>query len=168
MATFEKIASVDVGVGGQASIDFTVIPSTYTDLVLNMSVRTSKSAVNENMFISLNGFSTNFSARWFYGGGSSGVGDSTTARIAGFGNGNTATANAFGVTTIYFPNYTSSANKSYSSDTALETNATTTYLGLIAGLWSDTSTINRITITAETSSNILQYSTATLYGIKKA
>jgi hypothetical protein len=31
MATFEKIATVDVGSGGAASIDFSSIPSTYTD-----------------------------------------------------------------------------------------------------------------------------------------
>jgi hypothetical protein len=32
--TYEAIATVEVGSGGASTIDFTSIPSTYTDLVL--------------------------------------------------------------------------------------------------------------------------------------
>ena len=37
--TFTKIASVTVGSGGASSIDFTSIPSTYTDLCVKLSTR---------------------------------------------------------------------------------------------------------------------------------
>jgi hypothetical protein len=43
--TFIKIASVTVGSGGAASMDFTSIPSTYTDLVIKVSTRKVQSAV---------------------------------------------------------------------------------------------------------------------------
>jgi hypothetical protein len=148
-----------------ASVTFANIPqSGYTDLKIVMSARTDKSAVNENVFLSFNGSTANFSARWMFGDGS-GVGNSTTARIAGFGNGNTATANTFGSSSFYIPNYTSSTNKSYSSDAVLETNATTAYAGLIAGLWSNTAAITSITLTPETGPNFLANSTFSLYGI---
>ena len=37
--TFTQIASVTVGSGGAASIDFTSIPSTYTDLCIKTSIK---------------------------------------------------------------------------------------------------------------------------------
>ena len=163
--TYSKLAESTVGAGGTSAITFSNIPQNYTDLRIDFSIRTNKSAVNENVFLSVNGSTSNFSARWMFGDGA-GVGNSTTARIAGFGNGNTATANTFGSSSIYIPNYTSGNNKSYSSDTALETNATTAYVGLIAGLWSNVTAITSLTLTPETGPTFLQYSTATLYGIR--
>ena len=136
----------------------------YTDLKVVYSVRTSKSAVNENVFLSFNGSTSSFTARWFYGDGST-VGNSTTGRIGGFGNGNTATANTFGSSEIYIPNYTSANNKSYSVDAVLENNATLAYLGPIAGLWSNTAAITSITLAPETGPNFLAGCTFSLYGI---
>jgi hypothetical protein len=37
---YEAIATVEVGSGGAADIEFTSIPATYTDLVVKLSVRT--------------------------------------------------------------------------------------------------------------------------------
>jgi hypothetical protein len=42
--TYEIIASVTVGSGGAANIEFTSIPATYTDLVVLFSARTDRSA----------------------------------------------------------------------------------------------------------------------------
>ena len=149
-----------------ASVTFANIPqSGYTDLKIEFSIRTDQSSVNENVYFAFNGSTANFSARWFFGGGGSGIGSSTTGRIAGFGNGNTATSNTFGSSTVYIPNYTSANNKSYSGDAVLETNATTAYDGLIAGLWSNTAAITSITLTPQTGPNFLQYSTFSIYGL---
>jgi hypothetical protein len=76
------------------------------------------------------------------------------------------TANTFSSTEIYIPNYASANYKSYSVDQVDEGNQTTVYSHLIAGLWSNTAPINQITFTP-TSYNFVQYSTATLYGIRK-
>ena len=40
--TFTLIASSTVGAGGASSIDFTSIPSTYTDLVIKASLRSDR------------------------------------------------------------------------------------------------------------------------------
>jgi hypothetical protein len=40
--TYEAIATVEVGSGGAATIEFTSIPATYTDLVVKVSARNAR------------------------------------------------------------------------------------------------------------------------------
>lgn len=164
--TFVKIATVTVGAGGSATIDFTSIPSTYTDLCLKMSSRDNSSFVANNIVLSLNGSSASFSTRNLYGNGSTATSNTNTG--AGLANAANSTANTFSNTEIYFPNYAGSTNKSYSTDSVVENNATEAYDWFYAGLWSNTAAINQITITAGSSASFRQYSTATLYGISKS
>jgi hypothetical protein len=42
--TYEAIATVEVGSGGAADIEFTSIPGTYTDLVVKVSARSTSSS----------------------------------------------------------------------------------------------------------------------------
>jgi hypothetical protein len=165
MATFEKIAFTEVGSGGAASIDFSSIPSTFTDLKLICSVRSS-AASEDISYLSLNGSTTGFSARYLQGNGST-ASSSTLARWGGNFTASNNTASTFGSAELYFPNYLSSNQKSYSVDNVTETNGTTAYAGIVAGLWTGTAAINQITLTPA-SGNYVQYSTFTLYGIKKA
>jgi len=165
--TFELIASSTVGSGGAASIDFTSIPSTYTDLCLKVSGRSASSGVN-NYTLEFNNLSTNFSRRNLFGSGSSvGSGSASNNTTFAIGEPNTYTANTFDNLEIYFPNYAGSSNKSFSIDAVTENNATESYAVLEAGLWSNTSAINRIKI-FPSGSTFLQYSTAYLYGVKNA
>ena len=53
--TYELIASTTVGSGGTSSINFNPIPSTYTDLKLICSIRTTQSSTNGSVRIGLNG-----------------------------------------------------------------------------------------------------------------
>ena len=78
-----------------------------------------------------------------------------------------ATASTFGNSEIYIPNYASSGYKSISADSVSENNATAAYAFMAALLWSNSAAINRITITG-LGSSFVQYSTATLYGIKNS
>jgi hypothetical protein len=171
--TFELIASSTVGSGGAASIDFTSIPSTYTDLCIKMLARADKSgATYTNTYISFNGNTSSFSSREVYGTGSgTGSGNSSTSPGGGQGAGYidaaSATATTFASVEIYIPNYAGSTNKSFSSDFVVENNATLALTGFIAGLWSNTAAINRVTLTPE-GSNFVQHSTAYLYGVKNA
>jgi hypothetical protein len=163
--TFVKIASVTVGAGGAGSIDFTSIPSTYTDLCVKYSTR--NSAATNDLTIAFNGSSANFSRRYLYGTGS-GTGSASGADNFGFVSNNSSfTASTFASGEIYIPNYASSNNKSVSSDSVQETNATAATMYLTALLWSNSAAINQITLTAY-AANFVQYSTATLYGIKSS
>jgi hypothetical protein len=163
--TYVAIATVTVGSGGAASIDFTSIPQTYTDLHLLVSIREETSATAV-AFIKFNNTTANRSERYLQGNGSSAVSGTTTV-LQFIACQPSDTANTFGNASIYIPNYTSSNYKSVSSDSVSENNATGAFSRLVAGLWSNTSAINQITITTDTG-DVAQYSTATLYGIKNS
>ena len=166
MATYIKIASATISaVGGAASIGFSSIPSTYTDLVFVSSIRNLDSN-NGTAYIKINTSTANFTYRHLYGSGSaaaSGTGTNETGVV----NPNNYTASTFSNSSIYFPNYAGSTNKSFSSDSVNENNATTAYGVLMASLWSQTTAINAIEL-YPFSGNFAQYSTATLYGISKS
>lgn len=166
--TYVKIASVTVGVLGAASMDFTSIPATYTDLLVKISARTTNAGINDNVSIRPNGNTTNRTAKRLYGQGISALSDSLTDIVAGNIAGATATTSTFGSAEFYLPNYAGSTNKSFSTDGVNESNvATGVAMSIVAGLWSSTAAITSLNLYTESGSNFVQYSTATLYGILK-
>jgi len=163
MATFDLIQTVTVGSGGAASIAFTSIPQTYTDLQVLVSGRTDGSGNGIN--ISFNGNTSNYSNRAVQGNGSNVSSYGTYNRNAGMINDSSQTASVFGSTVIYVLNYAGSTFKSYSADSASEHNSSTSYLNLVAGLWSDVAAITSLTI-SPMFGNFVYHSSASLYGIK--
>ena len=163
--TYTLIASSTVSGATAASISFTSIPSTYTDLCLKISARTN-AAGWDNMVLQFNGSSTGYTYRFMNGNGSATSSSSGSSSVIGLTDYSGATANTFGNAEIYIPNYAGSNNKSYSGDFATENNATTAYAELWANLWSNSSAISSIAITA--GGSFVQYTTAYLYGVKNA
>jgi len=170
--TYFPITTTTVGAGGATNVEFTSIPGTYTDLLVSISLRTNDTG-NDSGATRMtfnNDTGSNYSFKRIYGDGSAvGTGGTTGATYIRVGNncpssGNTA--NTFANVSLYIPNYTSSNNKSTSEDNVGENNTTTAYIQMNAALWSGTSAITSIKFTAE-NANISQYSTFTLYGIKK-
>lgn len=163
MSTYVKIETITVGAGGAASIDFTSIPATYTDLALLSSLRSSDGGVAVDINIKFNNVDTGKTILYADATGSgtrSGFYSYTSLGC----NGSSATSNTFANSSLYIANYAdTSNNKRFSIDYAPETNATTTYYGFKAGEWASTAAVNRLTFVG----NFVQYSTATLYGIKK-
>ena len=171
MATFIKIASVTVGSGGASSIDFTSIPSTYTDLCVKLSMRVNAGSGGYQTYVRFNSDSgSNYSWRNLLGTGSSTVSQNsspdTGMRITmSVSSGDTAST--FSNSELYIPNYAGSTYKSVSADGVSENNATAATADLAAGLWSSTSAITAVNVFAS-GANFVQYSTATLYGIKNS
>jgi hypothetical protein len=169
--TFVKISTVTVGSGGAASIDFTSIPQTYTDLQILLSGRSAGDTGTAYGLVRFNNDSgANYTVRTLRGSGSaaSSFTDASTTsiyRVAIVGS--DYTASVFGNTAIYIPNYTSANYKSVSVDSVIENNATASVQHLIAGIWNDTAAITTIKIIGE-ANNLAQYSSATLYGIKSS
>jgi hypothetical protein len=147
-----------------ASISFTSIPQTFTDIFVLVSAR--RSTTGANAVISFNSGGT-YTRRSLLGNGSSvfsetNSGDEVAATPSG------AAANTFGNASIYIPNYAGSAQKSYSVDSVNETNATSNDIIIVAGRWSETSAITSITITPKASDgNFVAGSTVSIYGILK-
>ena len=165
--TYVAIATVTVGSGGAANIEFTSIPATYTDLLLVISGRSDRASTDgDNWKLSLNGSTSNFSYRLLYGDGSAATSANDTNNLQPYVSSANQTASTFGNVMAYIPNYTSSNNKSISVDGVSETNAA--YMGLNASLWSNSAAITSISLSVNNGTNWLQYSTATLYGIKNS
>ena len=166
--TYTLISSNTVGAGGAASITFSSIPSTYTDLLVKFSARFERSAVDTTIMVKFNGSSASFTNKTLYGTGTA-AGSASPTDWIGWANGNTSTSNTFGNGELYVPNYAGSTNKSYSADLVQEANTTGANSSLAAGLWSNTAAITSITLyDSATNTNFLQYSTAYLYGIKNS
>jgi hypothetical protein len=162
--TFTKIASVSLG-SAASSIDFTSIPSTYTDLMVYFSGRVQSGSAYYGRFY-FNNNTTGYTRRLLGGDGSSTFSGAYSNEYTLVSNEGTYTANTFSNFSTYIPNYAGSNNKSYSVDGVTENNATASYQILYAGLWSNTAAINQITLVPDTL-NFVQYSTATLYGVSK-
>ena len=156
--TYEKIQHIELSSAG--TITFSSIPQTFTDLMLVISAR--GAADDPNGTITFNTGGT-YTRRRLYGTGSATNSDT----IIDFQmSSSVMTASTFGSISIYIPNYTSSNAKSYSVDSASETNATLSYQAIVAGLWSGTAAITTINLTPYSGGNFAAGSSATLYGIK--
>lgn len=172
--TYTLISSSTLG-SNQTSVTFSSIPSTYTDLVLIMSVRAANSSGNPTMspLIRFNGdTATNYSYTELYtSNGTSAASFRASSQTAGDTtfNGTTTTANTFSNTELYIPNYTVSANKPFSMYTVAENNATAGYIYTGAELWRNTATINSIALVSY--NGVESFATGSsfyLYGIKNS
>jgi hypothetical protein len=152
--TMIKLSTVTVGASGAASIEFTNIPQTFTDLKIVISAREDNAGGGGGTcYIQFNGDTgSNYSWRRLNGNGStasSSSGSSVAQLDVAIQGVSTATASVFGSGEIYIPNYTSSNYKSVSADSVYENNATANNMRLGAGLWSSASAIK----TNDTTSN---------------
>ena len=170
ITTNSLISRQTVGSAGAASITFSNIPQTFTDLKIVVSARSVRSAVNDVLYMTVNGSTTTYSSRVLEGNG---------AAVSSYSGGSTAfsdilgipaassTASVFSNAEIYIPNYTSANYKSISANSVGENNATTAYTDLYAGLWSNTTAITSINL-YNIISNFTEYSTFSLYGISSS
>ena len=160
------IQTVDLA-STQASISFNSIPQDYTDLVLLVSSRSDGAFTSSEIDIALNGSSSDFTGRYLYGSGSA-AGVATDTTLVGVSSAASNTADTFGNATIYIANYTGSTNKSISTDSVGESNATTAYMAIAATLWSQTAAITSLTLQLDNGvRNFVAGSTASLYKITK-
>jgi hypothetical protein len=149
-----------------ASVTFDNIPQTgYTDLKLVISARTTRAEVTDAISLSFNGVATNQTSRYIEGVGSGNPGSNALTSFRTQATGATATANAFGNSEFYIPDYAGSTFKSASSDGVSENNATSAYAWIVSNLWSSTAAITSISVTNLNSANFVANSTFSLYGI---
>lgn len=166
--TFIKIQTVTVGSGGAATIDFTSIPQTYTDLAIQFSSKTSRAATQANLAIQFNSSSSNLSSKFLYGIDAAVTGF-TNASAIDFGSTGNTTTSLFGSAFIYIPNYTSSNNKNVSIDSTGESNDANLFIRITSGIWANSAAITSVTLLLrDAATTFNQYTSATLYGIKSS
>jgi hypothetical protein len=162
--TYTKIASVTAS-GSSGTMSFSSIPTTYTDLCILFTARSTTGSGNSGALnVTFNTATGTVTYREIYGTGSAAGSDALIASGGLPSAGNTASVFANG--SLYLPNYQSSNQKSFSIDIVGENNTAGAYMGLVAGLWNQTAVVNEISLTI--TANFAQYSTATLYGIKNS
>ena len=169
-STYTLISS-NVLSSSAASVTFSAIPSTYTDLVLRVSARSDDASTVRGFRLNFNGVSgTSYSETYLSGNGAtaSSVRDSSISYSdLGVVSGGSTTANTFGSVEIYIPNYAGATNKPLSGDSASEDNSTTAYRRANAALFSNTSAISSVVATLN-AGNFASGSSFYLYGIKNS
>jgi hypothetical protein len=157
-----------------ASVTFSAIPNTYTDLVLRMSVRSDNGATFENPRVFLNGDTAN---NYSYinllsdgTGPTSGAGSNSGNGVFLIreGTGNTATSNTFSNTEIYIPNYLSTTSKQICSFGVSENNATQGWIATASHLYRNSTSITLMSVNPQQGTVWLTGSSFYLYGIAKS
>jgi len=172
LASTYTLISSNVLSSSAASVTFSAIPSTYTDLVLRVSGRTDTAGqAIDTIQLQFNGTGgTAYSYTRLTGSGSAAASSrgSSVSVINGYYvlDAATATANTFGSVEIYIPSYTVSQNKPLSIIGAQEDNNAAAYMAATAGLWTNTAAITSITV-LNGGGNYISGSSFYLYGISK-
>lgn len=168
--TYVAIQSTTLG-SATASVTFSSIPQTYTDLVIRWSGRTDDvGSVQSTATIKINGTALSQSSWTELRGDGSGA---FSARSSALGvswqtrytDGPAATSNTFSSNEAYIPNYAGSTNKVASTFNAQENNSATASLTTHANLLANTAAITSIEIIPG-AGNFVAGSTFHLYGIK--
>jgi hypothetical protein len=171
MPTTYTLISSNVLTSSAASVTFSSIPATYTDLVLRISVRgTSTDTTDYPAVLQINDTSSTLSYTevGYWGGTPASYNNTGTFYIPQFSLA-TTTANTFGTSEVYFPNYTVSQNKPFSAFGAPENNGAINSRGIsaFAGLWRNTAAITKLYMTMA-AGNFESGSSFYLYGIKNS
>ena len=170
-STYDKIEAKTLG-SATSSVSFTVIPATYTDLVLIINGRSTRTADQyEGLAVQFNGdTASNYSYTTLAGNGSaaSSFRASTQTNIEGRINTSVSSNTSPSSNILQVQNYSNSTT----NKTALfRTNNSVEYYSVTAtvGLWRSTSVISSITLfPTQSGSQFATGSTFTLYGIKAA
>ena len=165
------IETATVGAGGAATITFNSIPQNFDDLLVVISARINFAATTVSLGLVLNSAASDTSWRFLSGNGSSagsGSASGATDFLVGDVPGTSSTANTFGNSSVYIPNYRANQAKSLSADNVAENNATAANHAIVAGLCSKTAAVTSLTIRFYGGGfDLVAGTTATLYGITR-
>lgn len=174
--SYESIATVNVGAGGQSTISFSSIPSTYKHLQLRWIAQTNRGTYGfDDLYVRFNSDASNsYALHVMYGNGSTvAVGSDTTATVMNIINsaGTTTSGSWWGTAIADILDYSNTSKyKTMRYLDGIDLNgAGVTLPGRVnfgSGLYQNTTAINAITITSATASTFQQYSSFALYGIK--
>lgn len=172
--TYTPIASNTLS-ASTASITFSAIPNSFTDLVLRMSVRCDEGTIGTNVYALFNGQSigtSGYAMVYMQGNGTDAATSVNTnngaIRIGAGSTGTGSTTATFSNAEMYIPNYAISQNKPMASFGVGPNNNTSALVSASANVWSNTATITQIQLLPNNLGNFLTGSSFYLYGISKS
>jgi hypothetical protein len=172
---FESIATVTVGSGGAASIEFTSIPGTYQHLQIRGIGRHGTAASTSDVLLELNADSgSNYAQHRLGGEGSStfanGYASQTSGgSVVGIIPASGALASAFGAFIVDILDYSNTSKNTtarWFHGLELNANNTTGRVGVSSNLWMNTNAVTSMKLTVGFGYSFVQHSTVALYGIK--
>jgi hypothetical protein len=167
--TFSLIATQTVGAGGAATILFSGIPQSFTDLILFVSTRGTDTNQTQSLYFNGDLTATNYNRLVYgleYGASNAYAYSINDAGGAGFVNPSNASASIFASSKFYIGNYSlSGQTKTNFVYAQTENQAQAAFGTFTANRWSGTDAINAIRL--QSIGNFVQYSSASLYGISK-
>jgi hypothetical protein len=170
--SYESIATTVVGSGGQTTITFSSIPSTYTHLQLRTFARANYAANIFSLGIRYNSDSgTNYTFHNIYGNGTNALANGFTGytydyTVSALG---TSTSNVFAASVMDILDYANTNKfKTIRTLDGGDVNGSGGSISLSSCLWRSTAAINSISISTGGFGDLLQYSHFALYGIKGA
>jgi hypothetical protein len=169
--SYESISTVTVGSGGQATITFSSIPSTYKHLQVRMIAKTDRALNRDSVLVTFNSDTTaKYTRHGIYGDGSSVATESTsaftTSMVTYRASGNTSASNIFGAIILDFLDYSNTTtNKTMRTLGGVDLNGAGE-INFYSGMYASTAAINSISFVPGVGTNFLQYSQFALYGIK--
>ena len=173
-STYEKIATNTL-TSSTASISFTSIPGTYTDLFVIATVQGEANGCNMQIWFNNDGAGTSYSSTVLYGSSSAAasVRNINQAKINFGTNGGMpyANANQFGLNIYHIQNYSNTTT--YKTVLGTNRSASGGYTGAgeldqAVGVWRSTNAITSVYIGVDNSKTMQVGSTITIYGIKAA
>jgi hypothetical protein len=169
--TYEPIATATPS--STYTVDFTSIPSTYTDLRIVIFGRSATGGgTSSEIFMKFNNDSgSNYSRTNLSGDGATAFSSNSTSQtemtISPGVAGSSTASDIFSLTTLDILLYAGSTNKTVLGTCSLDRNGAGTERKQVF-LWRNTSAINRVTLTDAANNNWASGTTITLYGIKAA
>lgn len=161
-SSYESIATVTVGSGGAANVEFTSIPATYTHLQIRFIAQGGSVGLNLRM----NGATSGYSTHYLTGDGAT-VSSSGTANEVYIYTGRTPTSTYFGVGVIDILDYANTNKfKTLKSIAGNDQNGSGS-VWLFSGNYPSTTAVSSLTLFS-TTGNLAQYSQFALYGIRGA
>lgn len=165
---YDSIATVNVGAGGAGAIVFSSIPATYTHLQIRAIARGSRTGALDELGMRFNGGSASITAHSLrsvntdvFSSGNTAAGYSYYTAIASASE----TAGAFSTIVIDILDYSNTSKyKTFRALSGYDSNGTGR-IYLSSGVQLDTAAINDVTM-IPSNTNIAQYSSFALYGIK--
>lgn len=172
--TYEAIAEVIVGSGGASTVSFTSIPSTYKDLEVKFSTRTSgSSGFSVNLKATFNGATSRYYEELLYNAAGSVASTFKSDAdpylnwtILGQNDGTSTWASG----KFYIPDYRSGIGKAIYTQYVSEDNTTSPWTMINAALWNPVTNaaITSMTFTPFSGTTIVEHSSFYLYGIKNS
>jgi hypothetical protein len=162
--SYESIATVTVGAGGQSSISFSSIPSTYKHLQIRFIAN---NASNSDVKAQFNGdAASNYARHYLYGDGATAAAGANAGDSAmSFGYVPNATANIFGAGVIDILDYANTNKYKTTRSLAGNDKNGSGLMVLYSSLWQSTSAITSVSMFPG-AGNFNQYSSFALYGCK--